>query len=164
MIEVPADFVDNVDQPISLSGAVNVWRESSLVLYQMSYRLMPMFMSNTAPDPVWDDEHSSGDLRLFLGGCFFRTGMTTLTISGTASSWTVGSGIHIYVNGVLKVGIFATSTWTTSVSIASGYSDGQDLLVDVRTAGNTSRWSNYLITEAYVSPMPSPGEIGRAHV
>jgi hypothetical protein len=147
--DLPPAFVNNINLPIS-STALNQLLVAAMQLDGWSYRKAALFDGQN----MGYGAHPAGDHRIWWGAVRWRTGMTTLTLTGYAASF--GSAtIKVYLNGSGTAA--ATNTPSASCSgtvrIASGYSDGDIILIELRTFGNTTKTSLYTVRDIYTSPV-----------
>jgi hypothetical protein len=89
---------------------------------------------------------------MWWGSIIWRTGMTSLVITGAATSFG-STTLKVYVNGVLKATVTPSASWSTTISISTGYADGDFLSIDILTFGNTTDTSTFIITDAYLTPI-----------
>lgn len=153
--DLPSTFVDDVDQ-IPGAADLNALIRAVITLDGLSYRPHPAFESSASADTGSYNEHASGDIRLWWGGLRYRTGMTTLTCEGSASGTTALSSISVLLNGVAAASISPSSSWSGSVDISTGYNDGDVILIELRTVGNATKTSQYLVRDIYATPVVMP--------
>jgi hypothetical protein len=153
-LDLPPAFVNNVNLALS-AGALNQLIAAAEALDGWSYRTLAATPASASADTEAYNFHSLSDFRLWWGDLRYRAGMTTLTITGYAASWTIGSTITVYLNGsgTAAATITPSSSWSGTIDISSGYSDGEIIAIDVRTSGNTTRTSEYLVRDVYGSPI-----------
>jgi hypothetical protein len=149
-LDLPTAQVNNVNQPISAEGLVNRLRDAAIDLDGWSYRKQAAFDGNNA-GWIW---HAASDFRVWWGALRWQTGMTTLWLDGFASGW--GSAtLKVYLNNnpTAAATVILATSWSTSISIASGYAHGDIILIEVRTNGNTTKTSRYLVQEVFGTPI-----------
>lgn len=150
VLSLPTYQVNNVNAPISVEGLVARLRDAAISLDGWSYRKQAAFDGNSNG---WVS-HAAGDFRVWWGALRWQTGMTTLSLDGFASGW--GSAtLKVYLNNspTAAATITLATSWTTSISISTGYSDGDIILIEVRTSGNTTKTSRYLVQEVFGTPV-----------
>lgn len=148
-IDLPPAFVNNVNMPLSATS-LNMLRDAAIALDGWSYRRMSAFDGNSNGYV----SHAAGDFRIWWGALRWQTGMTTLWLDGFASGW--GSAtLKVYLNGsgTAAATIALGASWVTSVDISSGYSHGDIILIEVRTSGNATKTSRYLVNEVFAEPI-----------
>jgi hypothetical protein len=149
-LDLPAYQVDNVNAPVSVEGLVARLRDAAIDLDGWSYRKQAAFDGNSNGYV----SHAAGDFRVWWGPLRWQTGMTALWLDGFASGW--GSAtLKVYLNNnpTAAATITLATSWSTNISISSGYSDGDIILIEVRTSGNTTKTSRYLVQEVFGTPI-----------
>lgn len=154
-IETPPLFVDSTpDRAIPLSAsAIAILRQNAIAVDGLAYRDLPLFDS-MASNPSYD-AHPSGDFILGRWRLRYQSGLTTLTITGTASGYT--GGLSVYINGALAASVTLAGIWTQTVDISTGYAADDILLIDVYTSGNTNKTSKIVIHDVYATPVSLAG-------
>lgn len=151
MISLPTRAVDNVRMKIA-GPEVEQLRRIAILLDQLSYRPMPAFDSWGGFDLAMPGATPSGDYRVWWGGGLYRTGMTSLVITGKASGY--GSAfLNVYLNNALNTTITLGSTFTKTIDISTGYSDGDVIEVEIITSGNTVKTGQIRISSVYTTPI-----------
>lgn len=149
----PSVFVDDVDVPLSAAD-LNQTRDICVLLDGLTFRRQTACCSSgaqTAGDAAnW---HTRGDYRQSWWGGFFRTGMTTLTIEGVNDY-----RLDFYLNGTFNSFQAAAPGGFTKNITLSGYSDGDAVLLEVRTNGNPTTAPGgytplYRIDDVYMTPI-----------
>lgn len=131
---------------------VNVLRRNAVVLDMLSLRIEAASDSLGAySDPSYN-VHDPADILLWRGALQWRTGLTTMVISGTAASFG-STTLLITIDGVLKDTVTLGATWVSSFSIAAGYTNGQVLDIRVTTSGNVSGTSEFTVYHVYAYPV-----------
>jgi hypothetical protein len=106
--------------------------------------------------------HTNPPFRIWKGGCLFKTGATTLTVTGAATP-AGAETLKFYINGVLRATIAATipATWTQTITISGlGFTAEQPLWLEIRVEGSTSivtRNARYYVYSAYIDPVAMTG-------
>lgn len=155
IVDLPAPFATGQ----VLSGyLLNQLRAAAIQVDALSFRQHPAFDSLGGADTASVDLHTAGDYRLWWGALRYRTGMTSLVLEGISASYTSGTTIKLYINGgaTAALTISAASTWTGTLDISTGYSDGDIILLEVRTSGNAIKTSKHLLTDMYATPVAMP--------
>ena len=154
-LNLPGTWVNDVNTPLSAAD-LNMYRDAAVMLDGLTFRKMPMTCSSAAQthgDAA--DWHSKGDFRHSWWGGLFRTGMTTLTIEGVNDY-----RFDFYLNGVFNSFQAATPGGFTKNITLSGYTDGDVVLLEIRTNGNpnpatgtTGYTPLYRVDDVYMSPI-----------
>jgi hypothetical protein len=151
-LELPAPFTDNVGQFLS-PAELNMLIQNGILLDQLSHRFAPALDSSAQSDAGGAaDLHPASDYKMWWGSGIWRAGMTSLVITGAATSFG-STTLKVYVNGVLKATVTPSASWSTTISVSSGYADGDFLSVDILTFGNVTDTSTFIITDAYLTPL-----------
>lgn len=152
MLSLPGLFVDDVDVPLSAAD-LNQVRDACVLLDGLTFRRLTATCSSgaqTRGDAA--DWHSRGDYRQSWWGGFFRSGVTTLTIEGVSDVQ-----LDLYLNGVFNSSQAAAPAGFTKNITLTGLSDGDAVLLEVRTNGNSSTTAGYStlqrIDDVYMSPV-----------
>jgi hypothetical protein len=148
-LDLPTTFVNNVNMPLSAT-ALNMLRDAAIALDGWSYRRLAAFDGNSNGFV----SHAAGDFRVWWGALRWQTGMTTLWLDGFASGY--GSAtLKVYLDGsgTAAATITLGTSWSTSIDISSGYDDGDIILIEVRTNGNVTKASRYLVQEVFSEPI-----------
>jgi hypothetical protein len=147
-------FVDNVGQLLSYED-LEIVRSNCAYCELLSFRTMPGFASSGGLDSRTPNYYpSSGTFTLWYGNIRFQTGLTTLTLEGTAANVGTAS-IRLYVNGVLRITATPASSFSGTWTIA-GLANGEvaDIRVDAFFAsGGAPANASYIITAIYASPI-----------
>jgi hypothetical protein len=157
VLSLPTYQINNVNAPVSVEGLVARLRDAAIDLDGWSYRRLAAFDAAAGADTAAWNLHTADDFRLWWGGLRWQTGMTTLWVTGFAASW--GSAtIKVYLNGsgTASATITPAAAWSGSVSISSGYANGDIILIEVRTSGNTTKTSQFVVNEVYGTPIVAP--------
>lgn len=150
-LNLPVPFLDDVGAFLS-AAEIGMLRDNAILLDQLAYRRMACFDSSAGPDTGAVDLHSSGDIRVWWGSIYYQDGMEDLVIAGEASSY--GSAfLRVYINGASNSDITMGATFVHTIDISSGYSAGDVIIVEIRTIGNTTKTSKYLIKDIYATPL-----------
>lgn len=150
-LDQPADLVDNVGLILSASD-YNQIRRNTIFLDRLSFRRHPCIDSTAGADTGAADLHTAGDFRLWWGSLRYRTGMTDLVVAGNALS-PGPAELKVYVNGVDKATITPTSSWTETIDISTGYAVNSVLDIEIRTLGNNSKTSVFVVKDVYATPV-----------
>ena len=136
VLDLPAIWVSDVNVPLSAAD-LNLLRDMAIMLDGLCYRRMNVTNSS---GPQFDgdaaDWHSAGDYRQSWWGLRFTTGMTTLTILGACATQ-----IDIYLNGALNTTQATSASFTKNITL-SGYTNGDIILIEIKTNGNPSSTPN----------------------
>lgn len=147
-LDLPGLFVDDVDVPFSASDAGNTFRDIAIMLDGLCYRRMAATHSNgpqfNGPAAQW---HTAGDFRVAWFGLRLTTGMTTLTVQGSTAVQ-----LDIYLNGTFNSSQAAASPFSKAITLGA-FTDGDVLLIEIRTNGNASQTSKVVIYDVYGSPV-----------
>lgn len=152
-LDLPAAFVNNVNMPLSAT-ALNMLRDAAIALDGWSYRRLAAFDGNSNGFV----SHAAGDFRVWWGALRYQTGMTTLWLDGFASGY--GSAtLKVYLDGSGTAALTITlgTSWSDSIDISTGYDDGDIILIEVRTSGNATKASRYLVQEVFAEPVVAGG-------
>lgn len=158
VLDLPPRYVSNVGQPISATY-LNALRTAAIQLDAWSYRILPAFDSSAGLDTKTPGYYPAAPpFRIWRGYFRWRTGMTTLTIIGRATSAPAGATLKTYVNdgGVASDTIASPlpATFTRTISISSGYTDGQIVAVEIKVEGSGATTAmEIVIHDVYVSPV-----------
>lgn len=151
-LDLPATFVDDVSVPLSAAD-LNILRDTAMLLDGLSLRRVNATPSS-GPQTTGDaaEWHSRGDYRQSWWGLYYRTGMTTLTIIGRCASQ-----IDFYLDGAFNSSQATSAGFTKNITL-TGYSDGDVVLLEIKTNGNSSAapagYSGlYRIDDVYGSPV-----------
>lgn len=148
-------FTDNVGQLVSRED-FTVVRDNVAYIEALSYRSpMPGFPSSGGVETGTPGSYNSNSSDpIWFGNLRFQSGLTTLTIEGTAVGY--GSAlIKVYVDNVLRMTITPGATWSGTWAM-SGFIDGQvmDLEVRLTTASGTVSTTAKVVVEAiYATPI-----------
>lgn len=157
-LDLPAIWVSDVSVPLSAAD-LNQLRDMAILLDGLCYRRMNVTNSS---GPQFDgdaaDWHSAGDYRQSWWGLRLTTGMTTVTILGACATQ-----IDIYFNGVLNTTQATSASFTKNITLGA-FTNGDILLVEIRTNGNPASTPNvtsnytgkYIIWDIYGSPVVTP--------
>lgn len=154
VLSLPGTFVNDVDVPLSAAD-LNQFRDAAILLDGLTSRRQTACCSSGCQRAgAAADWHPKGDYRQSWWGGIFRTGMTTLTIEGVCDYQ-----LDFYLNGALNSSQAASAGFTKNITL-SGYSDGDVVLVEIRTNGNPNPSSGtsgytplYRIHDIYMSPI-----------
>lgn len=155
--EAPPLFFENVSQPLS-AIELNVLRTNAGVVDMLSYRRMNAFDSSgdiqtdstpgnyTTKIPAY-----ATNIRIWKGYLHILSGMTTLTLLGSAGN--VGStSIKVYVNGAEAATISPTSTWAQDIDI-NPFSAGDVIQIELRVLGTRPANAFYVVHDIYGGPL-----------
>jgi hypothetical protein len=153
-LDLPTTFVNNVNTALS-AEATNQLITAAEQLDGWSYRMMAATASSATNESVTYNLHSAGDVRLWWGDLRYRAGMEDLVVSGYAANTTPSSSIKVYLNGspTAAATITPASSWSATIDISTGYTDGQIIAIEIRTFGNASKTSEYLVRDVYGTPI-----------
>ncbi len=140
--------------PLSVSQVLELLRQNAIALDGLAYRDMPLFDAMDGTHPSYD-AHPASDFILGRWSLEYLAGLTTLTITGTASGWS--GSLQVYINGALNSTITLASIWTHTISIASGYTEGDVIEIDIWTNGNTAKTSKIVVHDVYATPVTLAG-------
>jgi len=149
-------FYDSVGMILSAAD-LRAIRRNAAIVDGLSYRQMPCFDSSAGLDTYTVGYYpSSPPFRIWNGYFRFRSGMTTLTIEGSATP--AGSEtIKVFLNGsgTAAATITPTSSFTQNITISGlGYTDGQIVQVELQVQGSASTaTARYVIYDIYASPI-----------
>lgn len=152
VLTLPGPFVDDVDVPLSAAD-LNQIREACIILDGLTFRrLMATSSSGAQTHGDAADWHSRGDFRHSWWGGFYRTGVTTLSIEGVCAT-----ALDFFVNGVYDSSqVAAPAGFTKNITLAA-MDDGDEVLLEVRTNGNSTTFAGYStlyrIDDVYLSPV-----------
>lgn len=158
VLDLPPSFVNNVGLPLSATY-LNALRTAAIQLDAWSYRHMPAFDSSAGLDTKTPGYYPSAPpFRIWRGYFKWRTGMTTLTIIGRTASAPAGATLKTYVNdNPVAADTIASplpSTFTRTISISSGYTDGQIVAVELKIEGSgTTTAMEVVILDIYADPI-----------
>lgn len=158
IVDLPPAFVNGVGQPLSATY-LNALRTAAIQLDAWSYRIMPSFDSSAGLDTKTPGYYPAAPpFRIWRGYFRWRTGMTTLTIIGRTASAPAGATVKTYVNdaGVASDTIASPlpSTFTRTISISSGYTDGQVVAVEIKAEGSgVTTTMEIVIHDIYAGPI-----------
>lgn len=160
VIDMPPAFVNGVNQPDSATY-LNAIRKAAIQLDAWSYRILGAFDSSAG-----EDTKTAGQYTNIVGGIPFRTwrgyfqwmtGMTTLTIVGRTSGAPAGATLKTYVNDSGTAADTISSplpaTFTRTISISSGYTDGQIVAVEIKVETAYTATMEIVIHDVYASPV-----------
>lgn len=150
-LDQPADLVDDVGLILSASD-YNQIRKNTIFLDRISFRQHPCMDSTAGADTGAANLHTDGDFRLWWGSLRYRAGLTDLVVAGAASS-PGPAELKVYVNGVDKATITPTSSWSETIDISSGYAVNSVLHIEIRTLGNNTKTSTFIVTDVYATPV-----------
>ena len=147
-------FSDNIGQMLS-SEDLSLLRGNALYAEMLSYRTMPGFASSGSVDTRTPNYYpNDGTYPLGFGNLQFRTGMTTLTVTGTSAN--PGSmTFQVLVDGNLRITISPVANWSGTWTFA-GYADGQVMEIQIQavySAGGAPANASFVITSVYGSPI-----------
>lgn len=153
-LDLPGLFVSDVNIPLSAAD-LNMLREAAIILDGLTFRRLNACCSNGAQtsDGNTSEFHSRGDYRQSWWGLYYRTGMTTLTIEGKNANQ-----LDFYLGGVFNSSQAAAPGGFTKNITLSGYSDGDVVLLEIKTNGNPSGapagyTPKYIIYDVYGGPI-----------
>lgn len=145
--DIPAPFTTGTE----ISGYdLNLLRQAAITLDGLSYRRYPANVStlNATDAP---GKHPVGPWRLYQGAIQYRTGMTTLEISGYHGP--AGSGIlTFYANGV-SLGTRSTAGWFTVSYGFTGYAVGYVVPIEIWVSGETTKNGEFSIQDVRAGPI-----------
>jgi hypothetical protein len=150
----PNVFTDSIGQLLSHED-LDVIRDNVANVEALSYRMMPGFASSGGIETgTAGFYNSSNTVHIWYGNLRWFTGMTTLTVEGTATGY--GSlSIKVYVNGVLRITIAPGATWSGTWAM-SGFADGEVMDLEVRlttSSGTVSTTAKVVVEAVYGSPV-----------
>lgn len=152
-------FHDNVSQILS-AGDLDILRNNAALIDQLSYRQTYGFDSSSGGGtPTPGAYPNSPPFRIWKGYIRFRSGMTTLTITGRVN-FAATVSLKVYVNGVLGATISSPQTsFTQTITISgSGFADGQIVPVEILTNGSgNTKTGTCVITDIYADPIDMSG-------
>src|SRR5262245_6929101 len=145
-------FIDDVGQVVSSTDLALI-RDNIALCDALSFRSMPAFDiagdigGLNGPGHYHDSSWYWGAIEQISWGSFrWRTGMTTLSIINTNVGVLGSETITIYLNGVSSLGYTPTNgTTTKTISISSGYTDGDIVLYQVYLSGIRNGSGEYKI-------------------
>jgi len=162
--DVPT-FYDGVNM-IESAPALRALRRNAALVDGLSYRQMPCFDSSAGLDTYTPGYYpASGPFRDWNGYFRFRSGMTTLTIEGSADLQDT-EVIKVYLNGsgTSSLSIVPADPFSEDITISGlGYTDGQIVQIElkVENTGSSTAAGRYVIYDIYASPIsyatPWPG-------
>jgi hypothetical protein len=151
----PATFIDDVGA--FLAGPdLELMRLNAQALDGMSFRRQATFDSSSSATTSYAAAlHTGNDFQPGRYTLRYFITMTTLTIAGRATGYGA-STLRFYVDGVDKGTVTLGSTWTKTISIASGYTSGQFIDIQINVESNPSETSVYIIDAVYGTPITAP--------
>lgn len=155
-LELPSDFVN--DATFLSAGDLELFREAAVRLDGLSYRSVPCFESTASDESGTPGENTADNgVRMWWGTLEYADGMTTLTWAGVLTKADT-ERLDLYLNGTLADTVSTSSTFSRTVSIASGYTDGDIIDIVVRVDGHTvgppvGKTGAYKISAIYGSPV-----------
>jgi hypothetical protein len=151
----PTPFVDDVGA--FLAGPdLELFRLNAMTLDGWSFRRQATFDSSSSATTSYSAIlHTGNDFQPGRYTLRYFVTMTTLTIEGQAASYGA-STLRVYVDGMDKGTVTMGATWTKTISIATGYTSGQFIDVQINVEGNPSETSVYVIDAVYGTPITAP--------
>jgi hypothetical protein len=146
-LSLPPAFVSDVNLPLSAAD-LDMLRDAAIALDGLSFRRMNMCTSNVNQrDNEASSWHAASDFRQSWWGLRLRTGMTTLTIEGTTAV-----RLDFYINGTFNSFQAASAPFSKAITLGA-FTDGDILLLEIKTNGNTTRTAKTVIYDVYVGPI-----------
>lgn len=155
-LDLPAKVVTG---EVFSAYTINTLAAAALELDRESHRPVEAFDSHvTGYDlgVVYPTPTVKGNFRVWWGGLRWQTGFTTLTIEGRITK-VASETLQVYINGVLNSTIVSSGDFTHTLSIASGYGNGDVLLIEIIKVGNTAGMPSITILDVYATPVSLAG-------
>lgn len=161
LLDIPR-AVDNVGMVLSATD-LNAMRDNVALVDALTYRTLPCFDSSAGPDTTTPGfGGGTGDpyqsLRRWRGAFRFRTGMTTLTLTGRAIQ-TQSEVYRVYLNNATGGSPDATITppvnpFSVTITISGrGYTDGQIIPIEIDIYGNRGTTQAIVVFDIYATPV-----------
>lgn len=151
VLSLPGTYKDDVSVPISAAD-LNQLRDMAILLDGITFRRTNA-TNSSGPQTSGDAAawHTRGDYRQSWWGLRYQTGMTTLTILGQCDYQ-----LDIYLGGVFNSSQAASASFTKNITL-TGYTNGEIILIEIRTNGNPATTAGYStlfrIDDVYGSPV-----------
>lgn len=152
----PPSFTNNVGQLIS-SADLEIARNNVALAEALTYRPVNGLNSSGNVNAYTPHYYPIGlnSFLLWAGAVTYRSGMTSLVVTGTASGYGAGALLKVSFDGVFKFNISPAANFSASQAL-SGYTDGQVINVTINatwTSGLSIGSEKFVITDLYTTPI-----------
>lgn len=149
----PTPFFINNRKQFASATDLNTLRRNVGIADMQSFRLMPTFDTSADVETGAPFAYPAGNFLLARYRLIYKSGMTNLRVDG----WAVSGGserIKVFLNGgASALDLAATANWGGDIAIASGYTDGQLLTIEIQITGSRSLSSYYAVAHVYATPV-----------
>jgi hypothetical protein len=153
-------FTDDVGQVISATDLALI-RDNIALIDALSFRQMPAFDSSgdvtglNGPGHYHATDWFWGTTETIWWGAFrFRTGYTTLTLTGATTGSPLGT-VTVYLNGISRLAWAPTAgAISQTITISSlGFADGDVVTIEIILSGTHTTTGAYVFYDIYAGPV-----------